>query len=151
RPLGTQSRDGGSITPAGESHFPQSPLPPNVRGARYLFAGLLVTVIVTVVTMTYLRVEKQLKETLQAHLEAGLRANVHSITSWLDSHQEVATRSAKLPQLLALAKTCSEKALPKEECSAELRVSLGTLLDTGVIHSAALYGPDGSFWFDINP
>ncbi len=136
--------DAGSLPPPGDPQLAEIPLPLKLRGARYLIAGLLVALIVSVVSSTYLRIEKQLRETLAAQLEAVLEENVHTISSWLDHRAKIAEGAARIPAVIDFLETTKGSTERPPILPTELRASLGTVLLTSSSKRIDFYDGSGA-------
>lgn len=142
--LAEESPEPSSRPPHGDPEVGEPGLPPEVRRARYLMAGLLVMIIVTVVASTYLRIEKQLRETRQAQLKSILDENVHDVSTWFESQVELAERIAHLPEIKALVTGQGAPELSEETRQQIFRQAVSSLLKTEVIFRAELRSLDGS-------
>ena len=147
-----ESKDMGSFPPPGDAELTMAPLPLKFRGARYLMAALLVTVIVTVVTSTYLRIEQQLRETREAQLKSVLEENVHDVSSWLESQVELAEGTATLPEILALATEGQSSSAPSGiEAQQKLLKGVDSLLRTRVVDRVEIRDPSGAVRVSTHP
>lgn len=108
-----------------------------------MMAGLLVAIIVTVVSSTYLRIEKQLRETLAAQLEGVLEENLYAVSKWLDRRAELTQKATRLPGLSDYLQRSSATSNATSSLPPELRTAMATLLLTGTSGRIVLYDARG--------
>lgn len=142
--LAEEPSEPSSLPPQGDPESVEPEFPPKLRRARYLVAGLLVMIIITVVASTYLRIEKQLRETREAQLKSILEENVHDVSTWFESQVELAQRIAQLPEVKALVSGQGTKELSEEDRQQMFRQAVSSLLRTEVIFRAELRSLDGA-------
>lgn len=129
--------DADTIPPPGSQAAAQVPLPLPVRGTRYAVGGILVAIILTVVTTTYLRIEQQLQQTLERQLGAVLDENAYGIERWLDTRDSLARSAAKLPDVRSIAASFERGELNEGEAAKRMEEALSSLIETGVASSVA--------------
>ncbi len=126
--------------------YPQhpEPLPLPIRGTRFAVAAILVVIIITVVAITYLRIEQQLQATLEQRLTAVLSEQVHAAKHWLRSREELTLRAANMEEVKNAATLFNDSLPPlTEDAKDALIEALAPLRDTGLVSEIYLLRPEG--------
>lgn len=119
-------------------------LPRRVRLLRTLAASALTLVALGGIVATYIRIEHELRRTLESKLVAVLGANVHAAEQWLEDHGKLAQNLAEKPAVAsAAANVVDADDQRRAQLEAALFVELRPLYDTGLIVGHALYDGDG--------
>lgn len=119
-------------------------LPKRVRLLRTLAATALTLVALGGIVATYIRIEHELRRTLESKLVAVLAANVHAAEQWLEDHGKLAQNLAEKPAVAsAAANVVDADDQNRAQREAALFAELRPLYDTGLIVGHALHDGDG--------
>ncbi len=125
-------------------------LPLPVRKTRYFVGGLLIVLIISVVTSTYLRIEQQLQNTLEGHLKALLGENVHQVESRLLKRGTFTTQAAEFKSLRVLVSELGKESTSHAPTQKKLRELFTPLRDTNIISQAHIFNPRGEIIWQLH-
>lgn len=119
-------------------------LPLPVRGTRYVVGAILISIIVTVVVTTYLRIEQQLQATIEGKLIAVLNDHAHTAVQWIEQRQRLTEDVARLEGVVEAARRAVPPEGDEQLAQGILRDTISTLKRTDFIYEAYLLSLDGA-------